>query len=151
MLELWDGTRKNDKHLIIHMYLHPLGFPSASPLGWLPLKGTPFLMKLPLGLNLELWKCLSFSTFGVSCLRLHYPSWCAFLWWNLFSFLNPDFSPRPTFGKPSTFMMASNSEANQFSSSLRFTQVRNPITKWHTWSNSCICRISSMSSEYALT
>ncbi len=31
----------------------PLGFPLASPLIWLPLKGTAFLMKFPLGLKPE--------------------------------------------------------------------------------------------------
>jgi hypothetical protein len=36
--------------------------------------------------------------------------WHAFLWENLLSFLNPNFSPCPTFENPSTFMMASDSE-----------------------------------------
>ncbi len=47
--------------------------------------------------------------------------------------------------------MASDNEAGQFSSSLCLAQVRSPITKWHTQSNSCICEIFNMSSEYAFT
>jgi hypothetical protein len=38
-----------------------------------------------------------------------------------------------------------------FSSNLRLAQVRSLITKWQTWFNSCVCQISSMSLECALT
>jgi hypothetical protein len=69
------------------------------------------------------------------------------LWRNLLSFLNTNFSPGPTFEKPSTFVMASDNEEGQFSSSFHLAQVGNPITNWHTRSSSCMCWISSMSSE----
>jgi len=110
----------------------PLSFPLASPLGWFPLKGGPLLTKLTLGLKIKLWNCLGFSPFEMSCLWFHSPSWCAFLWRNLFFFLNSNFSPHPTYDKPFTFVMTLKNEIGQFSSNLRLTQVKSPITKWHT-------------------
>jgi hypothetical protein len=86
------------------------------------------LTKFPLGLKLKPSKCLGFHPFQVSCLKFHSLSWrgvpsCEGIYP---SFFNLDFSPYPTFEKPSIFMMASNNEGGQFSSSLRLAQVEAP-------------------------
>jgi len=125
----------------------PLNFPLTFPSSWLPLKGAPFFTKSPLGLKPKPWNCLGFSFLGLLCPRFHSPSWRGFFWKNLLSLFNPNFSPRPTSEKPSTFMMASDNEEGQFSSNFCLAQVGSPITNLHMRFSSCMCRISSMSSE----
>ncbi len=106
-----------------------------------------FLHKISLGLEpraLEVFG-LFFLWASLSLVPFTFMAWL--LVKELVVLLKPGFFTRPTFEKPSIFMMASDREDGQFSSSLHLAQVGSPITNWHTRSSSCMCWISSMSSE----
>jgi len=115
------------------------GFHPKISLGLAPFERSPLLHKVLFKFEPRALELFGLILGWASLPPVPFPFMPWFLVKELVVLFEPGFVIPPHIQEVLHFVMASDNEAGQLSSSFRLAQVGSPITNWHTRSNSCMC------------